>query len=470
MRKILIITGILLMIFNGLEYQLTEKELLIKKTGYNDLYYLTKYILGYDQLVYRVHKPLCDFIQNTPGDVLDLEPRGHFKTTCGTIGYSIFNVINHPDISILVNHKILAKAKDMLAEIIGHFEKNKLFRHFYGDWVSNISWGQYAITVNKRGSPRKEPTISIGAIGHEATSSHYDIIINDDIAGLKDRYSIAERENTLNYYKAGQYLKKGEATKEINFGTRWNKEDVYNYIIEKRKNIKIRIKTAEIAEGRPYFPERFSWEKLKEMQAEDPSLYSALMLNNPQMVEGMLYPLDKLKFYQPEAFEPGYNIGYVDPAFGKSEKERKPCYFALVILSQIEDQVYVVDWITNRESPEQNEALIVEKAKEWGLRRLGVESNAAQSVWCKDIEKALHNAQVILDVEPINHNENKDRRIESMHGTVVKFCNFRADWDQAYPEAMSQLINFPQHKYKDAPDALEGGLAMIMGDAEVRIR
>jgi predicted phage terminase large subunit-like protein len=183
-----------------------------------------------------------------------------------------------------------------------------------------------------------------------------------------------------------------------------------------------------------------------------------------------LYPVDKLKFYQPEAFEPGYNIGYVDPAFGKSEKERKPCYFALVILSQIEDQVYVVDWITNRESPEQNEALIVEKAKEWGLRRLGVESNAAQSVWCKDIEKALHNAQVILDVEPINHNENKDRRIESMHGTVVKFCNFRADWDQAYPEAMSQLINFPQHKYKDAPDALEGGLAMIMGDAEVRIR
>ena len=117
----------------------TKDELQLKEKGYESLYHFTKYILGYKDLVYRVHKPLCDFIQNNGKDgntLLDLEPRDTFKTTCGSIGFSIWSIINNYDIRINLNHKILGKVREKLVEIKGHFESNKLFRHLYGDFVS----------------------------------------------------------------------------------------------------------------------------------------------------------------------------------------------------------------------------------------------------------------------------------------------------------------------------------------------
>ncbi len=57
-----------------------------------------------------------------------------------------------------------------------------------------------------------------------------------------------------------------------------------------------------------------------------------------------------------------------------------------------------------------------------------------------------------------------------MHGSVIGSVLFRKDWQEAYPEAMKQLTLYPYHKFKDAPDALEGGISMATTNTEVGVR
>ncbi len=172
-----------------MEKKYTKDEIDIKWRGYNDLYYLTKYILGYDLLVYRLHKPLCDFLQNEAKNgavLLDMEPRDWFKTTIA-IGFVILNIINNYEIRIKWNHKAMQKSREKMSEVKGHFERNHRFRYFYGNFVSP-RWTMDAIIINKRKGIYAEPTLSIGGVDHEETSAHYDLFINDDLPGLKDMY------------------------------------------------------------------------------------------------------------------------------------------------------------------------------------------------------------------------------------------------------------------------------------------
>ena len=442
-------------------------EMRFKKHCLDDPFFFTREVLDYNLLESTIHRPLCNFFAKARTDVLDLEPRDHFKTTC-LIGFVIWRIIQEPDIKILYSHKILKRSKEMLSEIKGHFERNRVLLHFFGNHVGE-PWGADAITVNRRTAPRKEPTLTVGAVGHEITSGHFNLIINDDLAGLKDMYSEAARAETLRYYKALRYLRDRGNCRELNAATRWHERDVSGYIIENRPEVRVRVKRARLPNGRPYFPQRYSTRDLKELETEDPILYAAQMNNAPvDMVEQFFSP-DKLHYFDLESFKPRFNIAFVDPAFGRREGG-EPCFLSMCIGSIVGDKVYIIDWPTNRERPESNEILIVDKLIEHKVRRFAVEANAAQSEFLRSIQREMKKRGLVLHAEPINQTQNKARRIEAMHGTVMNKVYFCETWDEVYPEAMRQLITYPSHKFKDAPDALEGLLALAAGSAEPRIR
>lgn len=436
----------------------SKKDLKIKLQGYQSLYFLTKYILGYDRMTERVHRPLCNFIQYKTGTLLDLEPRDHFKTTVASIGYSIFCIINNPNIRILLSHKILKKSKEICGEIRKHFESNETFRYFYGDWVGPY-WGIDGFTVNRRTKIVREPTVTPGGTDHEITSAHYELINNDDLAGLADMFSMAAREKTVRYYKSQKFLRdRGTFLKEINMNTRWHINDYSSYIMEKRKGVHVRITKALLGEKgnyKAYFPERYTVQELLDEKEEDPIMFASQRQNDPRPTADQLYNIDQLKTFNMKSFKPVYNIGYVDPAFGKRESD-EPCFFCFAIGSVVDDMIYLIEWYTNKKKPEDNDILILEKVKEHNLKMFGFESNAAQSVWGDGLKKKFKKEGIILTFKDINHTTNKDRRIQGMHGAVKNHVLFREDWEDAYPEAMSQLLLYPQHKFKDAPDGLEG--------------
>lgn len=435
------------------------KDAIVKYLALTDLYYFITKILGYDLLEVEVHKPLCDFIQhNKYKDLLDLEPRDHFKTTVVSVGFVIWSICRDPNIKILLNHGVAGKAREVLAAIKTHFETNPMLRRYFGDMVGS-PWGESKITVSKRTRIAVEPTLSIGAVDKEATGGHYNLIVNDDLAGLKDRYSAKQREKVLRYLKAVAYLKDKSDCREITIGTRWHEDDVYNFIIEKRKKVKVRIRKAEVKKGVPYFKSRFTWNDLKDLEEDDPGLYAAVMMNDPRPMKDQLYHLDELNKFDYNSYIVSHVIGYVDPAFGKTN-EGEPCYFNFCIANIIGDKAYIIEWISNKKKPKDNEILIVNKVKEYNMKMLGVESNAAQSIWCENIKTKLEEEELFVSFEEINHSANKDRRIQSMHGKVLNNTLFRRDWEGKYKESMNQLLMYPQHKYKDAPDGLEGLLSM----------
>ena len=73
--------------------------------GRTSLYYLCKVILGMKDLNVRVHMPMCDYYDSTRGVYLrrlSLMPRTHLKTSLWTVGESILDVVNDPNVRILI--------------------------------------------------------------------------------------------------------------------------------------------------------------------------------------------------------------------------------------------------------------------------------------------------------------------------------------------------------------------------------
>jgi len=104
---------------------------LIKTKAASNLYLFNKYVLGVTEGTGRqklggFHKDLCTFVQNNrKRKKLILVPRGHLKSTLVTIGYSLFRIVEDPNIRILILNATWQMAVDFLKEIKDHLTRNE---------------------------------------------------------------------------------------------------------------------------------------------------------------------------------------------------------------------------------------------------------------------------------------------------------------------------------------------------------
>jgi len=201
-------------------------------------YYLGKEILGYDRFG-QSHviwdkwiEDNLDLTGKTSGKYLILEPRETFKTTYFTISLSICLLLNNPELSIMIANERLENARDMLKEIKRHFESNEKLRALIGDWVQPNYWAVDSITVNKKRTNYKEPSIWATGIGSSVVSKHPDVILMDDIAGKKDKESEAGRAQTMSFFQDSWDLLKKDAGLLVMLGTRKHVNDIYWHVKE----------------------------------------------------------------------------------------------------------------------------------------------------------------------------------------------------------------------------------------------
>src|SRR6266446_6802571 len=79
----------------GKEGRADELRNILRDKAYRSLYYFTKFVMGYKELVGHLHIAWCDFVQNTARTIRHrglLQPRGHFKSTIGK-GYSLWRLL-----------------------------------------------------------------------------------------------------------------------------------------------------------------------------------------------------------------------------------------------------------------------------------------------------------------------------------------------------------------------------------------
>ncbi|HEC66422.1 MAG TPA: hypothetical protein ENI23_14135 [bacterium] len=130
----------------------------------NDLYFLTKNVLGYKELDDEPHVEVCQYLETPESKKLLLLPRGTFKTTIGTIAKTIQEIIKNPNIRILIFSETYSQSRAFLSEIKQHLERNNQLIGLFGQFKKDPGWTEQEITVLQRTGIYKEGTIMTGGV------------------------------------------------------------------------------------------------------------------------------------------------------------------------------------------------------------------------------------------------------------------------------------------------------------------
>lgn len=298
----------------------TDQYNYTRKLCKNNLFFLSKTILGYDWLSDELHGDYCRWKARTDTLFrfrLTLLPRGHLKSTIDTISDSIRCVLPDdsnaapypeclgPEMRLMLGHETEMGASSFLDAISGHFLSNPLLMGLFPECIPTK--GKQRINSFQLELPRKrkwpQPTIDTMGVGAKAQGRHYNKIKLDDIIGDKARESKREMETAISWVNGIQSFFSSFLQDEIDWvGTRWAFDDVYAHIMKMYgdqlgKYIRSAIEKDKDGKDKVIFPERkvsgvvvgFSI-KGYEIIKKDPKIWNANYANNPGLIDSAFLP------------------------------------------------------------------------------------------------------------------------------------------------------------------------------------
>lgn len=298
---------------------LLEQE---RRKGLDDLYYLNKYLLNYKDMSARSHKPVCRLLsEKGKRKKLIQLPRGFFKSSLVTIGYTIQSIAKNPDIRILIDNETYGNSRSFLREIKGHLDSPRVLE-LYPQVETNkrISDGATESTVIVMGRNRvlKEPTISCAGIDQVKIGMHYDLIIMDDLVSNRNVTTKEQMEKVIEHYKLALSLLEPDGELII-IGTRYHYSDLYGYLMEREpENFEMMILPAILDEDAvryinlrfpdlPYlyeigsllFPERLDEAFLEEQRrAQGTYLFNCQYMLDPVSREDAEFQREWIRYYR----------------------------------------------------------------------------------------------------------------------------------------------------------------------------
>ncbi len=233
-----------------------------------------------------------DYDQFSPdkNQLLLLMPRGTFKSSVVTIGFTLQMLLLDQDVRILIDSETFQKAKAFLMEIKGHLEGNEkyreIFKTLYGVYPDarkrDDIWSDAQLNIAARKRARKEPTLSCGGVDVTKNGMHYDLIIMDDLHSELNTVNKDQIDKVVQHFKlAYSLLDPGKPL--IVIGTRWDYNDTYQYILDNESNnFNIMVRKAHNKDGSLFFPERLTEAFLdKTKKTMGSYLYSCQYENEP---------------------------------------------------------------------------------------------------------------------------------------------------------------------------------------------
>jgi predicted phage terminase large subunit-like protein len=285
-----------------------------------DLYYLCKTVLGYSKMEPHVHQELCDYttsiLPSHPGQpkspdfdpgknlLLLLMPRGTFKSSVVTIGFTLQFLLNEPNARILIDSETFGKSKAFLREVIDHLVNNdkyrEVFKAIHGTYPFTTKsqmklWTDSEVILPCRNVPKKEPTISCAGIDVTKNGMHYDLIICDDLHSEKNVTNKEQILQVIDHYKlAFSLLDPGKPM--IIIGTRWDYNDLYQHILDfEQEDFNILKKSAYNPDGSLFFPEVLNEKELDKIRRRQGiGIFSKQYLNEPVSDENATFKRDDI--------------------------------------------------------------------------------------------------------------------------------------------------------------------------------
>lgn len=205
---------------------LTER---IKTRYKNSLYLTCKDLLEYSDLTKRTHQEVIAALEAPTKRKLICVPRGTFKSSIGVVGYSIWSLLNNPNLRILIDSEIYENSKNFIREIRGKLELPRVVQLF-GSFRSN-QWAEGSITISQRRKILKESSVTASGVGTGKTGQHYDLIIHDDLNSVKNSETPEQRQKVINHYKLNTSILEPEGIMVI-IGTRYASDDVIGWVMD----------------------------------------------------------------------------------------------------------------------------------------------------------------------------------------------------------------------------------------------
>lgn len=479
----------------------------------NDLYFLITGVLGYDKLIPRLHGPLCKFLQGPVRyrDTIVLRrmiqlARSFLKTTCATIGHSIFEVINDINIRILLVASSAPNAERFMKEIQNHFEHNRMFQWLFPELIPEFNktvWNAREMQI-----PRdvffREPTIdTIGSKG-DVQSRHYDVIKADDIIGEKELQSESEMAKTIEWASGLESLLVSPTVGRIDYvGTRWKLNDVYAWVEESYSDSEDKDRAiilgphahlkGELAifridarddNGDPTFPQQVTREFLDRFMRTNPQRYAAQYANNPMAEGTTVFSKNWLKYYVwagekddrelifPDPLKDGRESSIrlselergilVDPATSEHKRAARNAIIVFGELSRMKSpMIFILHTEIGHYQPDALVEHLFNLDKEWQPRFVSIERFGFQGslkFWVHEYAETHRLPFLNVLMHPRKGDSTsqlaKDERIK---GLQPFFRAGQIVMQEGQGELIEEFLYYPNGKFRDGLDALAQG-------------
>lgn len=414
----------------------------LREKARTDLFFLSKGILGYDQVELGAHGALCKFmVEERSNRRMVLMPRGHLKSTICTISDSIRLSLIDPNIRILIQNEVLENACNFLDELKNHWKDGKLLRWLFPELVPEKFQGPNADwSINRasivRDTKAKEATYMASGSGGSPQSMHFNRLKNDDLVGERQRNSSVEMARSIRWIDAMTPLL-DRLDDQIDFyGTRKSMADAYAHVMEKYRSILKVFIRLPIEDDKPIFS-KFPMEELLRIMTDTPDVWAYDYLNNPVGKGGLDWGKGLLRQFSIGSdrriwFEDhlsgkpsGWHLSEldivitVDPNKGKATSPDKAA--VVVTGTSPTDQLFVLSSKSGRWSPDDLINTVWDDAAQWRPRLIGFEDAGQQNTHYY-FEKKMREEQLYYMTKELtrDNKQNKETRIRSALDTPMK--------------------------------------------------
>lgn len=454
----------------------------VKEQCEKSLWFLCTQFLKYPDWD-KCHDDLEKFLMKPARKKALLMPRGHLKSTLGTISFAIYQILRNPNVRILIANQVWDLSRSFLREIKEQLEKSQL-KYMYGDFVS-AKWNEDEIIVRQRTKPLKEPTIKTAGIESEQTGGHFDIIILDDLVGLQNSQTPEQRDKAKRFRRTMINLLDPKSKDGMIFeiGTRWSLDDTFSEILEKELkyyDVMIRKVVETGKDGRPalifpkHFAKKFDERRKDWVFVDDPTCmdyidhlkasmpldeFSAQYLNEPFSSEKQLFKPEMFKYWntRPEGL---YVCMTIDLAISEA---RSADDTAIVVTGMDKDwKLYILDYLKGKWRPSDVVNNIFEVRGKWKPHVVGMETNGFQRTLKLACEEEMRKRKDHFPIEEIKTGpeRSKENRIKSLEPFYREGRVSHAAWMKG-KDLEVQLQTFPKARHDDVIDSLSMALNLL---------
>jgi predicted phage terminase large subunit-like protein len=443
----------------------------------SDLYFLCAKVLDNEVVLDEFHKEMCDpsgyWDEKTGARVgasreLDLWPREHMKSTVLTEARAVQFILNDPDTRILIVNEILANSETFLQKIKRYFEKNDNLIFLFGDWVGP-KWNADSMTVKTRKKNLKEPTVSIGALGHLPVSQHYDIIIADDVVGRSNVGTPDQMRKVEQFFSDLEDLLDKEHGLLSIIGTRWHYNDYYGKVMTlyvKHPRWRIRVHRIYRDDGSILFPKRFRQDVIEYLKLTKGIYdFNCQYMLEPVSAEDADFKND---WWEKARYEHGKHPEHLnvvitcDPA--SSNKASSDYTVYMVVGADSAGRWWIIDMVRARLDPQQRVDELFRLYAKWKFItpyiKVGIETVGFQQTMKFYTNEEMRQRSLffqITDLKP--KNAQKEDRIRSL---VPRFANtmlmvpdrLMYNDEDMVGALKDEFLYFPKAKHDDMMDCL----------------